>query len=68
MLEEKVNKHTSRFTGRPNSAIYWQLNEIQRSDGKGSTELCKDLTANGRNCTDAVEEHKDKISILEATS
>lgn len=62
LLEEKANKHSiqgSSVTDRR------QLKQSQRSDGKGSTELWKNLRANWQNHTDVVEEHKNKTDILE---
>lgn len=43
-----------------------QLKQSQRYEGKGSTELWKDLSANWWNYIHVVEEHKNKTDIPEA--
>lgn len=65
LLEEKANQHpTEGISG----ADQTQLKQSQRYDGKGSTELWKDFSANWWNHRGVVEEHKTKTDILEAVS
>lgn len=63
--EEKASKHLIQGSS---VADQMQLKQSQRSEGKGSTELWKDLRANWQNHIDVAEEHKNKADILEATS
>lgn len=65
LYEEKASKHPIQGSS---VADQMQLKQSQRSEGKGSTELWKDLRANWQNHIDVVEEHKNKTDILKATS